>query len=76
MRIISKRTLIDFWTNTPEAKTALSAWHEEVSKVTWLTTQCFNICGNKYRLVVKINYATKIVYIRFITQLKHLQLLI
>jgi len=26
----------------------------------------FNIHGNKYRLVVKINYAYKIVYIRFI----------
>jgi len=26
----------------------------------------FNIAGNKYRLVVKINYHAKIVYIRFI----------
>ena len=26
----------------------------------------FNICGNKYRLVVKINYVEQIVYIRFI----------
>lgn len=25
----------------------------------------FNICGNKYRLVVKINYAYSIVYLRF-----------
>ncbi|HNR11692.1 MAG TPA: type II toxin-antitoxin system HigB family toxin [Thermodesulfobacteriota bacterium] len=26
----------------------------------------FNIAGNKYRLIVKINYAAKVVFIRFI----------
>jgi len=26
----------------------------------------FNICGNKYRLIVKINYFAKIVYVKFI----------
>jgi mRNA interferase HigB len=26
----------------------------------------FNICGNKYRLVVKINYEAQVVYVRFI----------
>ena len=26
----------------------------------------FNICGNKYRLVVAIKYGSKIVYVRFI----------
>jgi len=26
----------------------------------------FNVCGNKYRLVVKMNYAYKVVYIRFV----------
>ncbi len=26
----------------------------------------FNICGNKYRLIVKINYKFKMVYIRFL----------
>ena len=25
----------------------------------------FNICGNKYRLIVKINYAYSVLYIRF-----------
>ena len=25
----------------------------------------FNICGNKYRLIVKMNYAYSVVYIRF-----------
>jgi len=26
----------------------------------------FNICGNHYRLIVKVNYVTKIVYILFV----------
>ncbi|HOB99005.1 MAG TPA: type II toxin-antitoxin system HigB family toxin [Verrucomicrobiota bacterium] len=26
----------------------------------------FNICGNKYRLVVRINYPFRVIYIRFI----------
>jgi len=27
---------------------------------------CFNISGNRYRLVVKVNYSYRIVYIRFV----------
>ncbi|MBK7543174.1 MAG: type II toxin-antitoxin system HigB family toxin [Candidatus Competibacteraceae bacterium] len=27
---------------------------------------CFNIAGNKYRLVVRINYPYRLVYIRFV----------
>ena len=26
----------------------------------------FNICGNKYRLVIKINYVTQWIFIRFV----------
>ncbi|MBU0674100.1 MAG: type II toxin-antitoxin system HigB family toxin [Proteobacteria bacterium] len=26
----------------------------------------FNICGNKYRLIVKINYSYSVIYIRFV----------
>lgn len=27
---------------------------------------CFNIAGNKYRLIVKINYPYRVIYIRFV----------
>jgi mRNA interferase HigB len=26
----------------------------------------FNVCGNKYRLIVKINYPYRVVYVRFV----------
>jgi len=32
----------------------------------WRTTSQVNICGNKYRLIVKINYVRHGVFIRFI----------
>ena len=26
----------------------------------------FNVCGNKYRLIVKVNYPASVIYIRFV----------
>ncbi len=86
MRIISKRTLRQFWESNPEyedSKGQLEAWHSEVIKADWNTPQdvkaqfrsasivkdsrvIFNIKGNNYRLIVKINYPYRIVYIRFV----------
>ena len=86
MRIIAKRTLIEFWEKNPansDAKGQLEAWYKEAKLATWRNPAdvkekyrnasiirknrvVFNICGNKYRLVVKINYAAQIIFIRFI----------
>lgn len=86
MRIIAKRTLVEYWEKNPnniDAKGQLEAWYKEVKLAIWHTPSdvkekyrnasiikknrvVFNICGNKYRLVVKINYAAQIVFIRFI----------
>jgi len=86
MRIIAKRTLREFWENSPkyaDAKGPLEAWHAEAKKAKWTTPQdikaqfrnasilkggrvVFNIAGNKYRLVVAIDYTRQIVFIRFI----------
>ena len=83
MRIISIKTLKDYWQKEPAAKGELEAWHAEVKHAEWKTPTdvkakyrnasvlkrgrvVFNICGNKYRLVVWINYKFAIVYIRFI----------
>ncbi len=85
MRIISKKTLKDFYENSrySDSKNALEAWYKEVLKLDWNNPNeikemyrsasiigdekvVFNIAGNKYRLIVKINYYAKIVFIKFI----------
>lgn len=83
MRVISKRTLQDFWKCYSEAEHPLAAWYAEAIKAQWKSPQeikthyqtasflrdnrvVFNIGGNKYRLVVKINYEYNTVYIRFV----------
>jgi len=85
MRIISKKTLKDFYEQSKyrESKSALEAWHKEVLKLEWKNPNqvkemyrsasiigdekvVFNIAGNKYRLIVSINYDAQIVFIKFI----------
>lgn len=82
MRLISKPKLREFWRNNPEAKIPLENWFRVVSKVDWssfadvkttfrsadLFEDCvvFNIGGNKYRLIAKIRYQTKKVFVRFV----------
>ena len=83
MRIISKRTLREFWTEYPDAESQLISWYYIMIKGNFLTTHdilnsfpnvrsiglnryIFNIKGNQYRLVVKINFDLQAVWIRFI----------
>lgn len=85
MRIISKKTIKDFYEQTlyQDSKESLEAWHKEAIKANWQNPNdikeqyksasivgnnrvVFNMHGNKYRLIVKINYFAKVVYIRFI----------
>lgn len=85
MRIVSKRTLREFWEQPmySDSRGQLEAWHEEVLRANWSTPQelkaqfrnasvlqdnrvVFNIKGNDYRLIVKINYPYRMVYVRFV----------
>jgi len=85
MRIISRKTLKDFYENPKykDSKSALESWHREVSKQDWSNPNeikqmyrsasiigdekvVFNIAGNKYRLIVAINYYARIVFVKFI----------
>ncbi|MGL1903155.1 MAG: type II toxin-antitoxin system HigB family toxin [Fibrobacterales bacterium] len=85
MRIIKRKTLLDFYSQKRylDSEQGLRTWFSEVSHENWENSNdvkakyatasivgdsriVFNICGNKYRLVVRINYDYQIVYIRFI----------
>jgi mRNA interferase HigB len=82
MRIIAKKALREFWLLNPDAEEPLLAWYREVEKEDWTKPSqvkdkyrsvsfvgnrvVFNIKGNDYRLVVKINYPYRVVYVRFV----------
>jgi mRNA interferase HigB len=83
VRILSKKTLREFWNKHNDCEQQLKAWYKEAKTAKWGTANnikddypsasfiegnrvIFNIKGNKYRLVARINYKYGIVWIRFI----------
>ena len=84
MRVIAKRTLVQFWeSGHGDAEQPLKTWYALAKAAQWSHPKeikakfasasflannrvVFNISGNKYRLVVKVEYELKTVYIRFI----------
>lgn len=83
MRVISQKTLKDFWQIHADCEQQLKTWYHETVKANWSNHNelkeeypnasilqnnrvVFNIKGNKYRLIVKINYEFQIIWIRFI----------
>jgi mRNA interferase HigB len=82
MRIITRRTLREFWERHPQAHEPLSAWHKNAKQAEWKnfaevkadynSVDCsgqltiFDIGGNKYRLIVAIHYNTKMIFIRHV----------
>lgn len=85
MRVIAKRTLVQFWeSGHGDAEQPLKTWHALAKAASWGRPKeikarfatasflannrvVFNIAGNKYRLVVKLEYELKAIYIRFIS---------
>jgi mRNA interferase HigB len=83
MRIISTKTIKQYWEHHPNTRAALESWHNHAKNAHWNSPDdlvrdygpdvvlpdnraVFNIKGNGYRLVVRINYHQQAIYIRFI----------
>ena len=87
MRVISVTRLKEFWVKHPKAETPLATWYQVVRHAAWKTTAkmlqtwpsadiverstVFNIGGNEYRLIARVEYRRHEVYIR--TVLTHAQ---
>lgn len=80
MRIISRRTLREFWEKRSTAQTGLLLWYQRVSDSEFQNFidlrqvfpsadqvgnfTVFNISGNNYRLITYIDYDYQLVFIR------------
>lgn len=79
MRIIKRGALVRFWEEHADARTSLEAWYAVVRRAAWKTPAemklvypsadlvgrrtIFNIGGNKYRLIARVNYQTQRVFV-------------
>ncbi len=82
MRIISKKKLREFWEKHSAAREPLEEWYRTVRKTVWRniaevravyphadavgTCAVFNIKGNDYRLITKIEYQWRTIYIKHV----------
>jgi mRNA interferase HigB len=82
MHVISYRRLREFSEQHADCREALDNWFKVVSKANWsnliavqsffLKTEAvgdftvFNIKGNKYRLIVSIDYERQLIYIKYV----------
>lgn len=83
MRIVSRKSIREFWEANPQAEESLRAWAGEARQSVWESPAdvkrsyrsasiiannraVFNICGNKYRLIVGMDYEKSACFIKFI----------
>lgn len=82
MRIIKRGALEAFWQKHPDAKPSLESWYAVVRSAHWRSPAdlkqvyhnadfvgrrtVFNIAGNKYRLIARVNYRAQIVFVLYL----------
>ena len=80
MRVISRKRLREFWTRHADAEEPLRTWYGVVKRARWSNLveiqrtystaeavgrfTVFDIKGNTYRLIAKIEYRLQIVFIK------------
>jgi mRNA interferase HigB len=80
MRIITRSTLKKFYALHPKSESGLEHWYKQTNEADWKSLQdirkifpsadlvddfiVFNICGNSYRLITRIRFHSKKVFIR------------
>ncbi|MGK7943435.1 MAG: type II toxin-antitoxin system HigB family toxin [Microcystaceae cyanobacterium] len=80
MRIISRRSLREFWEKHSTAKNGLILWYDRILKSNFTNFAelrqrfpsadlvgnftVFNISGNNYRLITYIDYQAQIIFVR------------
>ncbi|MBD2500143.1 type II toxin-antitoxin system HigB family toxin [Anabaena azotica] len=82
MHVISDKTLREYAKTNADCQEALNNWYKVACKAKWSNLvevqkvfpkaeavsnfTVFNIKGNKYRLIVDINYPQQLIYIKYI----------
>lgn len=79
MRTIKRGALEQFWQSHPDARASLESWYTVVRRAEWKTPAemkqvypnadllgrrtIFNIAGNKYRMIARVNYQSQRVFV-------------
>ena len=82
MHIISRKRLREFWESDNQSQTPLDEWYRRMKKLrptnladlhsafphADLVGKCvvFNVGGNKYRLITKVDFLRQTVYIKYV----------
>ena len=82
MHVISKKMLREFWERHADAEDALNDWHRVAKRASWSNLvdvrqsmpatdvvdglTVFNIRGNHYRIIARINYRSQTIFVRHV----------
>lgn len=82
MHVISRKRLREFWERHPEAREELEAWFRTARRAEWRnivevrevyphadavgTCTVFNVRGNHFRLIAKVQYRIQRVYVKHV----------